>query len=148
MTGALRRFGSRFRENHSEVGPGDHLLVLFDADCGFCLYGRDLLLRWDRRGRLTAGLIQDHEATTLADLSPEARLAGWHVVHSAGRRESGGAALAAVLEVLPGAGCAARVLRTFPGPTQRIYAWVAAHRVAISRLLRTQGHPERGRRSG
>lgn len=125
---------------------GAPLLVLFDADCGFCLYGRDLLLRWDRHGRLTAGVIQDHEATTLADLAPEQRLASWHVLHPDGRRESGGAALAAVLEVLPGAGCLARAVRAFPGPTDGIYSWVASHRIGISRLLRTQGHPERGRR--
>lgn len=120
--------------------------MLFDADCGFCLYGRDLLLRWDRRDRLEAGLIQDHETTALADLSPAARRASWHVLYADGRRESGGAALAAVLEVLPGAGCAARVLRAYPRPTERAYGWVAAHRIGISRLLRTQGHPERGRR--
>lgn len=120
--------------------------MLFDADCGFCLYGRDLLLRWDRRGRLTAGMIQDHERTTLADLTPEQRLASWHVVHPDGRRESGGAALAAVLEVLPGARCLARGARAFPVPVDRGYRWMASHRVAISRLLRTQGHPERGRR--
>lgn len=124
------------------------LLVLFDADCGFCLYGRDLLLRWDRRrGRLTAGLIQDHEATTLADLSPQERLASWHVLHPDGHRESGGAALAAVLEQLRGAGGLARVVRAFPGPADRLYRWVASHRVGISRFLRTQGHPERGKRS-
>lgn len=123
------------------------LLVLFDADCGFCLYGRDLLLRWDRAGRLTAGMIQDHETTTLVDLSAEQRLASWHVLHPDGRRESGGAALAAVLEQLPGAGGVARVVRAVPGPTERLYSWVASHRVAISRLLRTQGHPERGKRT-
>lgn len=127
----------------SGAGTGT-LLVLFDADCGFCLYGRDLLLRWDRRGRLTTGMIQDHERTTLADLTPEQRLASWHVVHPDGRRESGGAALAAVLEVLPGAGCPARAARAFPTPVDRVYRWVASHRVAISRVLRTQGHPERG----
>ncbi len=127
-------------------GRPDRLLVLFDADCGFCLYGRDALLRWDRAGRLTAGMIQDHERTTLADLSAEARLASWHVLHADGRREAGGAALAAVLEVLPGAGPIARLLRACPGPTERVYRWVASHRVGISRLLRTQGHPERGRR--
>lgn len=125
---------------------GDRLLVLFDADCGFCLYGRDLLLRWDRKGRLTAGMIQDHEGTTLADLSLDERLAGWHVLHPDGRRESGGAALAAVLEKLPGTGCLARVARSLPGPTDRVYSWVAAHRVGISRLLHTQGHPERRER--
>lgn len=123
------------------------LVVLFDADCGFCLYGRDLLLRWDRKGRLRAGLIQDHEATTLADLSPEQRLASWHVIHPDGSRESGGAALGAVLEQLPAAGCLARVVRAFPGPADRTYSWVASHRSGISRFLRTQGHPERGKRS-
>lgn len=125
----------------------DRLLVLFDADCGFCLYGRDALLRWDRRGRLTAGLIQEHAGTTLADLSPEQRLASWHVIHPDGRRESGGAALAAVLAVLPGAGWLARLVRAVPGPAEWVYSWVASHRVGISRLLRTQGHPDRGKRA-
>ncbi len=125
--------------------PAGRLLVLFDADCGFCLYGRDLLLRWDRRHRLAADLIQRHRDTTLADLSPEQQLASWHAIHPDGRRESGGAALAAVLEQLPLAGGAARVVRALPGPTDRAYRWVARHRTGISRLLRTQGHPERGR---
>ncbi|MBF6618962.1 MAG: DUF393 domain-containing protein [Patulibacter sp.] len=122
----------------------DRLLVLFDADCGFCLYGRDLLLRWDRGGRLRADLIQRHATTTLADLPPDEQLASWHALHPDGRRESGAAALAAVLERMPLAGCAARLVRAFPGPADRAYRWVAAHRTGISRLLRTQGHPERG----
>lgn len=125
--------------------PARRLLVLFDGECGFCLYGRDLLLRWDRHHRLRADLIQRHVATTLADLAPELQLASWHAIHPDGRRESGAAALAAVLEQLPGGGIAARVVRALPGPSERAYGWVAAHRTGISRLLRTQRHPERGR---
>jgi predicted DCC family thiol-disulfide oxidoreductase YuxK len=120
------------------------LLVLFDADCGFCLYGRDVLLRWDRRGQLRADVIQRHERTTLADLSADERLATWHAIHPDGRRESRAAALAAVLERLPGGRAGAWAIRAFPDPADRVYRWVAAHRTGISRLLRTQGHPERG----
>jgi len=121
------------------------LLVLFDGDCGFCLYGRDLLLRWDRRGRLRAGLIQQHADAELADLSERDRLATWHAIHPDGRRESGGAALAAVLEQLPGGRPAAKVARAAPRATDVAYRWMARHRTRISRLLHTQGHPERGR---
>ncbi|WP_320669719.1 DCC1-like thiol-disulfide oxidoreductase family protein [Patulibacter defluvii] len=126
-------------------GRGERLLVLFDANCGFCLSGRDLLRRWDRRGRLADDLIQRHQQGLLADLSPEAQLATWHVIHPDGRRESGGAALAAVLHELPGAAPGSWIARHLPGPTDRAYRWMAGHRIAISRLLRTQGHPERGR---
>ncbi|EHN12452.1 hypothetical protein PAI11_06800 [Patulibacter medicamentivorans] len=124
---------------------GDRLLLLFDANCGFCLSGRDLLRRWDRHDRLADDLIQRHLDGLLADLPADAQLATWHAIHPDGRRESGGAALAAALEQLPGAWPAARVARALPGPTDRAYRWMARHRIAISRLLRTQGHPERGR---
>lgn len=126
-------------------GRGDRLLVLFDANCGFCLSGRDLLRRWDRGRRLTDDLIQRHADGLLADLPEEQRLASWHVVHPDGRRESAGDALRAVLERLPGAAPAAWLARRLPGPTDRAYRWMAGHRTAISRALRTQGHPERGR---
>ncbi len=121
------------------------LLVLFDGDCGFCLHGRDLLRQWDLRDRLADDVIQRHAASTLADLTEDDQLASWHVVHPDGRRESGGAALAAVLERLPLGSLPARVLRAAPGPTEHAYAWVSAHRDAISRLLRTREHPQRGR---
>jgi len=123
----------------------DRLLVLFDADCGFCLHGRDLLRRWDRGRRLTDDMIQRRADDLLADLGEERRLATWHAIHPDGRRESGGAALAAVLERLPGAAPAAWVARRLPGPTDRAYRWMAGHRAGISGLLRTREHPDKHR---
>lgn len=145
--GDVRRAAVR-RPAHLSPGdpPGldDRLLVLFDADCGFCLTGRDLLARWDRGGRLAFDLIQRHAGGLLADLAPEAQLASWFAIHPDGRREAGGAAEAAVLERLPAAGPGAAALRALPGPAERAYGLMAANRTAISRALRTDRHPEKG----
>ena len=77
--------------------------VLYDLDCGFCRWSIGRLLAWDRAGRLRPLAIQSAEGQRLlADLTPEERLATAHAIDGAGRRTSGGDALAPIAAVLPG----------------------------------------------
>ena len=77
--------------------------VLYDHDCGFCRWSVGRLLAWDRAGRLRPLAIQSAEGRLLlGDLTAEQRLATAHAVDAAGRRTSGGDALAPVAAVLPG----------------------------------------------
>lgn len=121
-------------------------LVLYDAECGICRTLLALLLSWDQHRRLRPLALQDAEAAALlADLTPEERMASWHLVsplgrtHSgaspAGRRWSAGAAVPLLLQLVPGGRVPAAIFARFPGTTERGYRWLAAHRSAISRLL-------------
>jgi predicted DCC family thiol-disulfide oxidoreductase YuxK len=113
--------------------------VLYDRDCGLCRWSVAKLLAWDRRDRLRAVAIQDPEGQALlADLPLEERLASAHAVDAAGRRYSGGAAAPPVLRELPGGRPLAALLAAFPGPTERVYRWVANHRTAVGKLIPTR----------
>ena len=79
--------------------------VLYDHDCGFCRWSIGRLLAWDRAGHLRPLAIQSAEGQRLlADLTPEQRLATAHAVDAAGRRTSGGDAMAPIAAVLAGGG--------------------------------------------
>jgi predicted DCC family thiol-disulfide oxidoreductase YuxK len=111
-------------------------IVLYDPDCGFCRWSLALLLRADRRRRLRPLALGTEQADRLlADLQPEQRAASWHLVWPDGRRQSAGAAVPGVLELLPGGAGPAAVLARFPEQTERGYRWVADHRSTLSRLL-------------
>ncbi|HEX6618114.1 MAG TPA: DCC1-like thiol-disulfide oxidoreductase family protein, partial [Solirubrobacteraceae bacterium] len=89
--------------------------VLYDLDCGFCRWSVGRLLAWDRGERLRPVAIQSAEGQRLlADLTPERRLATAHAVDAAGRRTSGGDALAPIAAVLPGGGPLAALGRRAP----------------------------------
>jgi predicted DCC family thiol-disulfide oxidoreductase YuxK len=114
----------------------DRYLVLYDADCGFCRWSLDRLLRWDRAGRLRAVPIQSGEgARVLADLRPEDRLDSWHLLAPDGRRHSGGAATAPLARLLPAGAPVAFLAQTFPRTTDRLYRWIARHRDELGRRL-------------
>jgi predicted DCC family thiol-disulfide oxidoreductase YuxK len=111
-------------------------IVLFDRDCGLCRWTAERLRRWDRGRRLAFVPL----GTPLADallphLTPGARLASWHLAIADGRVRSGGAAVPDVLELLPGGRPLAAAARRLPGPTDRVYGWVADHRSVLGRLL-------------
>ena len=111
-------------------------VVLFDEDCGFCRWSLDRLLRWDRHRRLRAVPIQSEEGDRLlADLSPDERLASWHLVTPDGHRSSGGAAVAPLARLLPAGAPIAFVAETFPRTTDRVYRWLARHRDALGHRL-------------
>jgi predicted DCC family thiol-disulfide oxidoreductase YuxK len=112
------------------------VIVLYDDDCGFCRWTVAWALARDRSQVLSPTPIQSRTADRLlADVAPEDRLASMHVVHADGRRESGGAALRAVLASLPSTRVAARLAAAAPAATDVVYAFVARHRVLAGRLI-------------
>ena len=110
--------------------------VLYDHDCGFCRWSVGRLLAWDRAGRLRPVAIQSTEGQRLLrDLTPERRLAAAHAVDAAGRRTSGGDALAPVAAVLPGGAPLAALGRRAPALARVTYRAVAGRRSLFGRLL-------------
>jgi predicted DCC family thiol-disulfide oxidoreductase YuxK len=110
--------------------------VLYDHDCGFCRWSVGRLLAWDRAGGLRPLAIQSAEGQLLlADLTPEQRLATAHAVDAAGRRTSGGDALAAVAAVLPGGAPLAALGRRAPALARAGYRAVAGRRTLWGKLV-------------
>ncbi len=110
--------------------------VLYDADCGLCKWLLAGLLRRDRERRLHPLALQRPEADALLhDLSPDERMASWHLISPTGERESAGAALPPLLRLLPGGDRPAAVFARFPRVTERAYRWVADHRSQLSKLV-------------
>jgi predicted DCC family thiol-disulfide oxidoreductase YuxK len=131
MTGT----GSDKQEPAGPLG-GCRWLVLYDADCGLCVWLLSRLLRWDRALQLRPVPLQRADADELlADLSPAERAASWHLISPAGWRCSGGAALPALLRLLPRGRAPAALFERFPGLADRGYRWVAEHRAALSRIV-------------
>lgn len=122
--------------NRSPTVDPRQAIVLYDADCGFCRWSLGLLLRADRERRLRPLALGSEQADELlADLQPQQRAGSWHLLMPDGQRESAGAALPRVLELLPRGGTLAALFERFPGATERGYRWVADHRSQLSRLL-------------
>lgn len=110
--------------------------VLYDADCGFCRWSLGVVLRADRRRRLRPVPLQSPEATVLlADLSPEERMASWHLISPAGGRRSAGDAIPALAALLPGGRIAAAGLKRTGPLNRRGYRWVAEHRSLLGRPI-------------
>lgn len=110
--------------------------VLYDDDCGFCRFSAERLRAWDRRNRLAFATIQGTEGDRwLGDLEPAVRAASWHLVTPDGRVWSAGAAIPELLRRLPAGTSLAVVFGTFPGTTDRLYAWLARHRTRFGTML-------------
>jgi predicted DCC family thiol-disulfide oxidoreductase YuxK len=110
--------------------------VLYDRDCGFCRWSMGKLLAWDRDRRLRPVAIQSEEGERLlADLAPDQRLASAHAIDAAGRRTSGGDALAPVAEVLPGGRPLAALARRAPGLARAGYDSIAGRRPLFGKLV-------------
>jgi predicted DCC family thiol-disulfide oxidoreductase YuxK len=110
--------------------------VLYDHDCGFCRWSIGRLLAWDRAGHLRPLAIQSAEGQRLlADLTPEQRLATAHAVDAAGRRTSGGDAMAPIAAVLPGGGPLVALGRRAPALARAGYRAVAGRRSIFGRLI-------------
>jgi predicted DCC family thiol-disulfide oxidoreductase YuxK len=116
--------------------PGEgRWTVLYDADCGFCMWLLSALLQWDRAARLHPIALQRSEADDLLqELTSVERMASWHLIFPTGERRSGGAAVPPLLRVLAGRFPAAGFAR-FPRLTDRGYRWVAEHRSQLSKLV-------------
>lgn len=112
------------------------MIVLYDADCGFCRWAMAWALGRDRRRALVAVPIQSQlGGQLLADLSPSERLDAAHVVREDGARNSGGVAAAEVLGSLPPTRALGRLARSLPAPTAALYGLVTAHRHGFGRFV-------------
>jgi predicted DCC family thiol-disulfide oxidoreductase YuxK len=110
--------------------------VLYDADCGLCLWVMAKVLAWDRGGRLHPVALDSADADEIVgDLSQERRMASWHIALADGRRESAGRALGPLLRVLPGGRPFASLVERFPAVADRAYFALADRRSALGKLV-------------
>jgi predicted DCC family thiol-disulfide oxidoreductase YuxK len=124
-------------------------IILYDADCGFCLWSLQKILAWDRHNRLRPVALQDPEAARLLPgMEERQRMRSWHLVTEDGTVYSSGAAVAPLMRLLPGGTPFAAVASAFPRSTESLYRWVARNRGTLGRVLRAGRDPSmRGRRS-
>jgi predicted DCC family thiol-disulfide oxidoreductase YuxK len=119
-----------------ERSLAERSLVLYDADCGVCVWLLSIVLRCDRAERLRSLALQRPQADDLlADLAPAERIASWHLISPSGARQSGGAALAPLLALLPHGRAPAAAVARVPGLTDRGYRWTAEHRGQLAKLV-------------
>jgi predicted DCC family thiol-disulfide oxidoreductase YuxK len=121
--------------------------ILYDADCGLCMWLLSALLRWDRAARLQPIALQRSEADDLLQALPSAeRMASWHLISPSGERHSGGAAVPALLRLLPAGRLPAAGFARFPRLTDRGYRWVAEHRSQLSKWMPSSAKQRAGLR--
>ncbi len=112
------------------------MIVLYDADCGFCRWAMAWALAHDRRRALVVVPIQSQLGSQLlADLSPSERLDAAHIVRDDGTRDSGGVAAAEVLCALTQTRALGRLAQRLPAPTAALYGLVAEHRHGFGRFV-------------
>jgi predicted DCC family thiol-disulfide oxidoreductase YuxK len=105
------------------------------------------LLRWDRAARLRPIALQRSQADDLLQaLTPTERMASWHLISPSGRRRSGGAAVPALLRLLPAGRLPAAGFARFPRLTDRGYRWVAEHRSQLSKWMPSSAKQRAGQR--
>jgi predicted DCC family thiol-disulfide oxidoreductase YuxK len=112
------------------------VIVLYDADCGFCRWAMAWAVRRDHHHVLVTVPIQSPLGSELlVDVVPSDRLRSAHVVRDNGCRRSGGAAAADVLSVLPPTRALGRLARSLPRTTASLYGVLAARRRILGRLV-------------
>jgi predicted DCC family thiol-disulfide oxidoreductase YuxK len=112
------------------------VIVLYDAECGFCRWAMAWAVRRDHHHVLVTVPIQSPLGSALlVDVAPSERLRSAHVVRDDGCRRSGGAAAADVLSVLPPTRLLGRLARSLPRTTALLYGVVAARRRSFGRLV-------------
>ena len=118
---------------------GAGAVVLYDRDCGFCLWSLARVLDFDRRRRLRPVALQDAEADELlGGMEEERRYASAHLVTGEGEVYSGGAAVAPLLRLLPGGTPLSLVARLLTEPLSIGYGLVARNRGLFGRRLSTR----------
>ena len=116
--------------------PQPQWSLIYDSDCGLCRWSLGLLLGADRGHRLRPVALGTPQADSLlSELTPEQRMASFHLVSPDGERSSAGAALPAVLRLLPAGTAPAAVLALAPRGTERGYRWIAEHRTTLGPLV-------------
>jgi predicted DCC family thiol-disulfide oxidoreductase YuxK len=112
------------------------VIVLYDADCGFCRWAVAWAVRRDHHHVLVTVPIQSPLGSELlVDVDPSDRLRSAHVVRDDGCRCAGGVAAADVLSVLPPTRTLGRLARSLPRTTALLYGVVAARRKSFGRLV-------------
>jgi predicted DCC family thiol-disulfide oxidoreductase YuxK len=112
------------------------VIVLYDADCGFCRWAMAWAVRHDHHHVLVTVPIQSSLGSELlVDVTPSERLRSAHVIREDGSRRLGGAAAADVLSVLPPTRVLGRLARSLPRTTALLYGVVAARRRSFGRLV-------------
>lgn len=112
------------------------MIVLYDADCGFCRWAVAWAVRRDHHHVLVTVPIQSPLGSELlVDVVPSDRLRSAHVVRDDGCRRSGGAAAADVLSVLAPTRVLGRLAHGLPRTTALLYGVVAARRNIFGRLV-------------
>jgi len=112
------------------------VIVLYDAECGFCRWAMAWAVKRDHRHVLVTVPIQSPlGCDLLIDVIPSERLRWAHVVRDDGCRRSGGAAAADVLSVLGPTRVLGRLAHSLPRTTALLYGVVAARRNSIGRLV-------------
>jgi predicted DCC family thiol-disulfide oxidoreductase YuxK len=87
--------------------------VLYDDDCGFCVWCMGKVLALDRRGVLEPVALQDPRAEALLPgMDEETRMRSWHLVEN-GRVSSAGGAFGPLLRLLLGGPAAALADRAY-----------------------------------
>ena len=120
------------------------LLVLYDADCGACIWLLSRFLLVDRRRVLAVTPIQSEREGVLAGVPDDRVLTSWHVRTPSGEVRSAGAALVTVLRALPLLSLWGLLLGAAPGLAERLYVAVASRRAGVARLL-PQGWKDQAR---
>lgn len=98
-----------------------------------------MVLAWDEahEHRIKPIALQSSlAAERLAEMTPDERMASWHLRRPDGTIISGGAALPDVLNLVGKHGVVARLMRLMPGLTDRMYRWISVHRVFVGRATK------------
>lgn len=112
--------------------------LLYDDDCGVCRVLLGVVLEWDRDKRLRPVALGSSEAAAILDgMSEDERWGSWHLSAPAGV-QSGGAALPALFDVVPGGRPLAVLTGLAPGLSERGYRLVADNRSRLSPLVPAQ----------
>ena len=112
------------------------ITVLFDEDCGLCRWSADKLRTWDRSDALRFVGIRSAEGDRiLHGMDTDTRLASWHAAAPNGAVWSAGSAVPVIARHLRSGRPIAWLAETFPETTERLYRWVAAHRLELGRVL-------------
>ncbi len=115
------------------------LTVLYDRDCGFCVWAARWIRRADRHGRLRIVALQDAPLDPrLAPIAEGRDLrCALHAVDEQGAVHAGGDAVLAIQERLPG-GALITAWRRLPGTAElaeRAYRIAARNRDHLGRLV-------------
>src|SRR2546430_11011595 len=124
------------RSQAGDANPADEQrwLVLYDGECGLCMWLLAILLRLDSERRLRPAALQGPEAERLlADLPAAERMASWHLISPQGVRRSAGAALPPLIRPVRFGRLPPGTLPRLPGVTEHGYRWGADHPTQLSR---------------